>query len=112
MQVGSPFLWYFPAVAAWNFLSVHGQALLCIARDPQMRLRDIADCLGITERRTYDIVSDLTEGGYVVKKKEGRRNQYEIQGHLPMPDDLAQEQAIGEVLGLLKGPPETSTPIS
>jgi DNA-binding transcriptional ArsR family regulator len=81
-------------MATWNFLSNHGQALLYIA-----------DCLGITERRTYDIVSDLTEAGYVVKEKEGRRNRYEVQGHLPMPDDLAQEQAIGEVLGVLTGRP-------
>ena len=103
MQVSSPNICYFPDMATWNFLSNHGQALLCIARDPHMRLRDIADCLGITERRTYDIVSDLTEAGYVVKEKEGRRNRYEVQGHLPMPDDLAQEQAIGEVLGLLTG---------
>jgi hypothetical protein len=90
---------------AWNFLSNHGQALLCIARDPQMRLRDIADCVGITERRTYDIVHDLTEAGYVVKAKDGRRNYYEIQGHLPLPDELAQEQAIGDVLGVLTGQP-------
>jgi hypothetical protein len=95
-------------VTTWNFLSVHGQALLCIARDPDARLRDIAECLGITERRTYDIVSDLTEAGYVVKEKEGRRNRYEIQGHLPMPDDLAQEQGIGEVLGLLTRRPRRS----
>jgi DNA-binding transcriptional ArsR family regulator len=95
-------------VATWNFLSNHGQALLCIARDPNMRLREIADRLGITERRTHDIVSDLTEAGYVVKEKEGRRNRYEVQGHLPMPDDLAQEQAIGEVLGLLTGRPAKS----
>jgi DNA-binding IclR family transcriptional regulator len=88
-------------MATWNFLSNHGQALLCIARDPDTRLRDIADSLGITERRTYDIVSDLTEAGYVVKAKEGRRNRYEVQGHLPLPDDVAQEQAIGEVLKLL-----------
>src|ERR1700723_2327937 len=101
MQVSSPYLCYFPGVATWNFLSIHGQALLCIARDPRIRLRDIADCLGITERRTYDIVSDLTEAGYVVKEKEGRRNRYEVQGHLPLPDDVAQEQAIGEVLQLL-----------
>jgi hypothetical protein len=109
MQVTSPYIWYFSPVTAWNFLSVHGQALLCIARDPDTRLRDIAECLGITERRTYDIVSDLTEAGYVVKEKEGRRNRYEIQGHLPMPDDLAQEQAIGEVLGLLTGRPGRSS---
>jgi hypothetical protein len=105
MQVSSPYFCYFPYVAPWNFLSNHGQALLCIARDPHMRLRDIADCLGITERRTYDIVSDLTEGGYVVKEKDGRRNSYAVQGHLPLPDDLIQEQAIGEVLGLLTARP-------
>jgi hypothetical protein len=90
-------------LVAWNFLSNHGQALLCIARDPQMRLRDIADCVGITERRTYGIVNDLTEAGYVVKGKDGRRNHYEIQGHLALPDELAQEQAIGEVLKVLMG---------
>jgi winged helix DNA-binding protein len=88
---------------AWNFLSNHGQALLCIARDPQMRLRDIADCVGITERRTYDIVSDLIKAGYVVKGKDGRRNRYEIRGDLPLPDELAQENAIGEVLKVLMG---------
>jgi len=111
MQVSSPNICYFPDMATWNFLSNHGQALLCIARDPHMRLRDIAACLGITERRTYDIVSDLTEAGYVVKEKEGRRNRYEVQGHLPMPDDLAQEQAIGEVLGVLTGRPETRSKV-
>jgi hypothetical protein len=89
----------------WNFLSNHGQALLCIARDPDMRLRDIAACVGITERRTYDIVNELAEAGYIVKLKDGRRNRYEIQGHLPMPDELAEEQAIGEVLGVLTGLP-------
>lgn len=91
----------FSNVTRWNFLSAHGQALLCIAHDPHMRLRDIADRLGITERRAYDIVNDLAEGGYVTKEKEGRRNRYEIQGHLPLPDDLVEEQAIGEVLSLL-----------
>jgi hypothetical protein len=70
-----------------------------------MRLRDIAECVGITERRTYDIVNDLAEAGYIVKEKDGRRNRYEIQGHLPLPDELAQEQAIGEVLGVLTGRP-------
>jgi hypothetical protein len=90
-------------MAAWNFLSNHGQALLCIARDPQTRLRDIADCLGITERRTHDIVNDLTEAGYVVKGKEGRRNRYEIQEQLQLPDGVIQEQAIGDVLKLLTG---------
>jgi hypothetical protein len=101
MQGESTYICYFRCMATWKFLSNHGQALLCIARDPDSRLRDIADTLGITERRTYDIVSDLTEAGYVVKAKEGRRNRYEVQGHLPLPDDVAQEKAIGEVLELL-----------
>jgi hypothetical protein len=74
-------------MSTWNFLSHYGQALLCIARDPDARLRDIADCVGITECRTYDIVNDLVEAGYVAKEKEGRRNRYEVQGHLPLPDE-------------------------
>jgi hypothetical protein len=103
MSDSSPKFCYLPDPVAWNFLSNHGQALLCIARDPQIRLRDIADCVGITERRTYDIVNDLTEAGYVVKEKDGRRNRYHIQGHLALPDELAQEQAVGEVLTVLMG---------
>jgi hypothetical protein len=108
----------FPSVllACWrgyvNFLSNHGQALLCLARDPRMRLRDVADCLGITERRTYAIVFELTEAGYVIKEKEGRRNRYEVQEHLPIPDGLVHEQAIGELLGMLNGrrDPESDDP--
>ena len=90
---------------SWNFLSNHGQALLCIARDPHIRLHDIVARVGLTERRTHDIVNDLAEAGYVVKAKDGRRNYYEIQGHLPVPDELAQELAIGRVLGILTEEP-------
>jgi DNA-binding MarR family transcriptional regulator len=90
-------------MASWNFLSNHGRALLCIAHDPEIRLRDIAGNLGITERRAYDIVNDLADAGYVIKEKEGRRNRYQVQEHLPIPEDLAQEQAIGDVLALLTG---------
>jgi DNA-binding MarR family transcriptional regulator len=88
-------------MAKWNFLTNHGRVLLCIAHDPAVRLRDIAANVGITERRAYDIVNDLTEGGYVIKEKEGRRNRYQVQHHLPIPEALEQEQAIGEVLGVL-----------
>jgi hypothetical protein len=87
----------------WNFLTNHGRALLCIARDPKVRLRDIAASIGITERRAYGIVNDLTEAGYVIKDKDGRRNRYQVQEHLPLPDALEREQAIGEVLELLTG---------
>jgi hypothetical protein len=85
----------------WTFLSSHGRALLCIARDPEIRLRDIAVALDITERRAYDIVNDLSDAGYVIKERHGRRNRYQIQEHLPLPEDHQQERAIGEVLDLL-----------
>ena len=92
-------------MAKWNFLTNHGRVLLCIAHDPEVRLRDIAATLAITERRAYGIVNDLTEAGYVVKEKEGRRNRYEIQKHLALPEIPEREQAIGEVLDLLTGRP-------
>ncbi len=92
-------------MAEWNFLTNHGRALLCIAQYPDVRLRDIADALNITERRAYGIVSDLTDAGYVVKERAGRRNRYHIQHHLPVPDAPDREQAIGEVLRVLAGKP-------
>jgi hypothetical protein len=88
-------------VPTWSFLTNHGRALLCIARDPDARLRDIAASLAITERRAHDIVSDLAEAGYVLKTKDGRRNRYEVQAHMPLPEPNSRERAIGDVLNLL-----------
>ena len=88
---------------SWSFLTNHARVLLCIAHDPGARLRDIAASLGITERSAYGIVTDLTAAGYVVKQKDGRRNRYQIQAHLPLPEPASQEPAIGEVLHLLVG---------
>ena len=85
----------------WSFLTNHARVLVCIAHDPGVRLRDIAATLGITERSAYGIVTDLTEGGYVVKEKDGRRNRYQIQAHLPLREAIAQERTIGEVLDVL-----------
>jgi DNA-binding IclR family transcriptional regulator len=87
----------------WSFLTNHGRALLCIAHDPGVRLREIAATLGITERTAYGIVTDLTVAGYVVKDKDGRRNRYRIQAHLPMRGIVGREQPIGEVLEVLVG---------
>ena len=88
-------------VAEWSFLTNHARVLVCIAHDPGVRLRDIAATLGITERTAYGIVTDLTEAGYVVKNKDGRRNRYEIQAHLPMREAVSRERTIGQVLELL-----------
>ena len=68
-----------------------------------MRLRDVAVSLGITERSAYGIVTDLAKAGYVVKHKDGRRNRYQIQAHLPLPEPTRHERTVGEVLALLAG---------
>ncbi len=89
-------------MAEWSFLTNHARALVCIAHDPRVRLRDIATTLGITERSAFGIVTELTAAGYVVKDKEGRRNRYRIQTHLPLPEAIGREGTIGEVLKLLE----------
>ena len=93
----------------WSFLTNHARVLVCIAQDPGVRLRDIATAVGITERSAYAIVTDLTAAGYVVKDKDtdGRRNRYQIQTHLPLPEGLAGQRTVGEVLDLLV---EATTP--
>jgi DNA-binding IclR family transcriptional regulator len=90
-------------MTSWTFLTNHALVLLCVAHDPEMRLRDIAASLDITERSAFGIVSDLVEGGYVLKEKDGRRNRYYIQAHLPLPEAVARERTVGEVLALLVG---------
>jgi len=90
-------------VTSWSFLTNHARVLLCIARDPGTRLRDIAASVDITERSAHGIVTDLTAAGYMIKQKDGRRNRYQIQAHLPLPEPATQEPAIGEVLALLAG---------
>jgi DNA-binding IclR family transcriptional regulator len=90
-------------MAEWSFLTNHARVLLCIADDPGVRLRDIADRVGIAERSAYGIITDLAEAGYVMKERDGRRNRYQIQAHLPLPDSASRERTIGEVLALLAG---------
>jgi DNA-binding transcriptional ArsR family regulator len=105
-------------VANWSLLTNHARVLLCIAHDPAARLRDLAASLGITERTAHGILTDLAEAGYVIKRKDGRRNRYQVQAQVPMPGPGTREPAIGEVLALFAGPragpspdlPERGTP--
>jgi DNA-binding transcriptional ArsR family regulator len=90
-------------MGSWSFLTNHARALLCIAHDPGVRVRDLAAMVGVTERSAHAIVTDLVDAGYVVKDKDGRRNRYRIQEHLPLRDPITQERTIGEVLDLLVG---------
>ena len=91
------------AAANWSFLTSHARVLLCIAHDPGVRLRDIAASLGITERSAHGIVTGLAAAGYVLKQTDRRRNRYQIQARLPLPEPTSQEPAIGQVLALLAG---------
>ena len=96
-------------MASWTFLTNHARVLLCVAHDPGVRLRDIAASLDITERSAFGIVTDLAEAGYDVKQKDGRRNRYQIQAHLPLPETDSRERTIGEILALLTGTDDEAT---
>ncbi|MDQ3641860.1 MAG: AsnC family transcriptional regulator [Actinomycetota bacterium] len=88
-------------MARWRFLTNHARALVFIAQDPGVRLRDLAAALDITERSAYAIVMDLSDDGYIVKEKHGRRNRYHIEPDMPLPETVGRPQTIGQVLNLL-----------
>lgn len=88
-------------MADWSFLTNHARAILFIAGHPDARLRDVAAALEVTERTAFGVVADLTEAGYLLKEREGRRNRYQIQHHLPLGEQLARQRSIGELLELL-----------
>jgi IclR-like helix-turn-helix domain-containing protein len=90
-------------VVDWTFLTYHARVPLLVAHDPGARLRDIAASLDITERSAFGILTDLVEAGYVVKEKNGRRNRYHVQAHLPLPEPDGRERTVGEILALLTG---------
>jgi DNA-binding IclR family transcriptional regulator len=84
--------------------------LVCIAHDPGIRMRDIGDRLRITERAAHRIVGALIAAGYITRQRNGRRNRYTVNAHLPVPDAIAREQSIGELLAILTGAPATKRP--
>jgi len=85
----------------WTFLSNHAQVLICIAREPEIRLRDIASSVGITERAVQRIVSDLSNAGYVESERIGRRNRYSVNRNLRMRHPAQTNLDVGELLDLL-----------
>jgi DNA-binding IclR family transcriptional regulator len=90
----------------YQFLTNHAQVLLCIAHDPGIRLRDIADTVGVTERSAHRIVTELVEDGYVARERVGRRNVYKVRPELPLRYSLTQEteeRRIGDLLEVLLG---------
>jgi DNA-binding Lrp family transcriptional regulator len=89
----------------WTFLTNHAQVLVCIARDSGIRVREIGDRVGITERAAHRIVAELADAGYIARERNGRRNRYTINAEVPLPDPIARQQNIGELLAMLT-PPE------
>ncbi|MDQ3934204.1 MAG: winged helix-turn-helix domain-containing protein [Actinomycetota bacterium] len=87
----------------WGFLTNHARVLLCIADDPGILLREIGARVGITERAAHRIVGELEASGYVARRRIGRRNHYTVNAHLPLPDPLAGERRVGELLAILGG---------
>lgn len=89
----------------WTFLTNHAHVLLCIWSDAEVRLRDIAAKVGITERATQRIVSDLIDGGYLTSRRVGRCNIYEVHPNLPFRHPIENHHNVGEFLRLMRAVP-------
>ena len=90
----------------WRFVTNHAHVLACIAADPEVRLRDIATTVGITERTAGQIVGDLEQAGYLTKTRVGRRNRYELRSELPLRHPQHRHRTIGELIRFLQSPAE------
>jgi DNA-binding Lrp family transcriptional regulator len=86
----------------WRFLTSHAQVLLCVARDPDARLRDIAETVGITERAVQRIVGDLEESGFLTRERVGRRSRYSIDREVAMRHPSQLDHEIGELLDVFE----------
>jgi len=94
----------------WTFLTNHTHVLLCIARDPEARLRDVAGLVGITERAAQRILADLVASGYVSRQRVGRRNSYALVPDLPLRHPLERQCAVGTLLSALDTRPARQDP--
>ena len=95
----------------WTFFSNHTHILVVIARNPDARVRDIAEEVGITERAVQRLIADLAESGYLVVTKEGRRNHYRIQAELPLRHPLEEHRSIADLLEMLMTPGPARTAV-
>ena len=88
---------------SWTFLTNHSHVLLCLVQDPEARMRDVAERVGITERAVQRIVAELEAGGYLVRSREGRRNRYEVNGDLPLRHPVEGHRDLNALIRLLLG---------
>jgi Mn-dependent DtxR family transcriptional regulator len=87
---------------AWTFLTNHAHVLLSIAADPQVRIRDLAERVGITERAVQRIIADLEEDGYLEHEREGRRNVYRVREGMPLRHPLERHRKVAVLLDIIK----------
>ena len=87
---------------SWTFLTNHAHVLICLSRDPDLRLRDLAETVGITERAVHRIISELSEGGYLTITKEGRRNHYQVHHAGPMRHPVEAGASAGDLIRLIE----------
>lgn len=85
----------------WTFLTNHAHVLFCIALDPEVRLRDVAVQVGITERAVQRIVTDLENAGYLLVAKEGRRNRYTVRDDLPLRHPIERHRSVKALIELV-----------
>ena len=97
-------------MAQWTFLTNHAHTLVCIARDPGLRLRDVAERVGVTERAAQRIVSDLVDAGYLERLREGRRNSYRVRADGPLRHPVEHGHRVGEILEVLHDHDGAPTP--
>lgn len=88
-------------MSSWTFLTNHARVLVCVGREPQIRVREIAHCAKITERTAQAILNDLVDAGYVTRRRIGRRNVYDVHLQLPLRHELDSEHSVLEVLSQL-----------
>lgn len=89
----------------WTFVTNHAQVLLAVAREPELRVQQIARSVGITERSAYRILSDLVEAGYLSRERVGRHNHYQLNAELPLGDPVGGTRTVSELLDALEAPP-------
>ncbi len=89
--------------AGWTFLSNHAHVLLLLAEDPELRLRDIADRVGITERAVQKITTELESGGVLTRTRDGRRNRYTIHAERPLRHPVEAHRTVGDLIRMVRG---------
>jgi len=87
--------------ASWTFLTNHAHVLICLSRNSEMVLRDVAVMVGITERAVQRIIGELEQGGYLERIKEGRRNTYRLILEKPLRHPIEKNHSVAELVGLM-----------